>query len=96
MEYGVWLPIAEAPRDGTRIICGWTRANPDHGSLAWCELVWKHNPRTDQYYFGDPREMDDYDLAPVSAWPDVFMAIPPVPARVPERLIYTVDALTLV
>lgn len=55
---GGWRPIAEAPRDGREIPCRWPWSEPDE----WRALQWKYNRRTGLSYFGDPIEMDDYDL----------------------------------
>jgi hypothetical protein len=64
-----WLPIETAPRDGSTLVCfrlDWE---------SWCALRFKTNHRIveahidghsmelAEQYFGDPVEMDDYDLA---------------------------------
>jgi hypothetical protein len=83
---GGWRPIETAPKDGTPIVCwanGWEPLF----------LCWKTNRRivearkldpaqvsdmTDSY-FGDPNEMDDYDLAKPGNGPTHFMPLPPPP-----------------
>lgn len=51
-----WLPIENAPRDGTRILA-WS---PDwmHVVIAW----WRENPRVRRSWFTITDEYDDYDL----------------------------------
>jgi hypothetical protein len=86
-----WRPIAEAPKDGSRVLCwapGWEP----------CFLIWKLNPRiTDmrslpgdaniethpQAYFGDPLEMDDYELAAQGHGPTLYMPLPLPPEDTP-------------
>jgi len=83
---GEWLTIESAPKDGTRILC-WAADFDDP-----CFLAWKTNPRivqahsVNQYldlaanYFGDPDEMDDYDLAKTDGGPTHWMPLPAPPA----------------
>jgi hypothetical protein len=79
-----WLPITEAPRNGTRVVCwrkGWD------GPLI---LVWKTNTRIGKFgdhveglnasYFGDPCEMDDYDFAKEDGAPTHWHFLDPFPA----------------
>ena len=63
-----WLPIDQAKRDGSFIVGyreGWD----------WPQLLrWKINSRTGDEYFGDPDEMDDYDL--IEEGPTHFLPVP--------------------
>jgi hypothetical protein len=80
-----WRPITTAPKDGTRIVC-WAEMF-DHP----CFLVWKTNPRIvhehnagqsmelSAAYFGDPDEMDDYELSEAGKGPTHWMPLPPPP-----------------
>lgn len=63
-----WHNIGSAPKDGRLILA----FNPSWGR-PWI-LCWKTNPRTNESYFGDPDEHDDYDLAgelPATLWTPV-------------------------
>lgn len=53
----MWKPIETAPRDGRPMPCCWA------GHAEWKRLGWKTNSRTNQSYFGDLEESDDYYLA---------------------------------
>lgn len=52
-----WLPLKYAKKDGSLIFC--YRKDWDEP----CLLRWKYNDRIDKWYFGDPCEYDDYELA---------------------------------
>ena len=87
-----WQPIETAPKDGAEVLCYWAgQGGPEL-------LVWKTNPRIvsahergtamdlDESYFGDPVEMDDYDLAEPGKGPTHWLPIPSPPsAPVEER-----------
>jgi len=89
---GEWQPISTAPKDGSRILC-WA---PDFNDP--CFLVWKTNPRIVHAhgqgqslelatsYFGDPNEMDDYDLAEADGGPTLWLPIPAPALEVVEKL----------
>lgn len=80
-----WQPIDTAPKDGTLIPC-WAESFVEP-----CFLVWKTNPRIveghsvgqdlnlSESYFGDPIEMDDYELAEVNGGPTHWCELPPLP-----------------
>jgi hypothetical protein len=78
-----WQPIETAPKDGTIIPC--LHAGKDQ----WRPLRWKTNSRITtgkkrgdtwnrylESYFGDPNEMDDYDLALPENQPTHWLKIP--------------------
>lgn len=80
-----WQPIDTAPKDGTPIPC-WAESFEQP-----CFLVWKTNSRiVDAHkegqdfelfesYFGDPVEMDDYDLAKLNGGPTHWFELPSLP-----------------
>lgn len=87
---GYWQLIETAPRDGREILCCWA------GRAGWATLVWKINRRISEAhrqevfldrstsYFGDPNEMDDYDLAIAANQPTHWFDLPDVPAALPN------------
>lgn len=83
-----WQLIHTAARDGSHIVC-WAKA--------WDTpvfLCWKTNPRIvamhkqgmhlhlAESYFGDPDEMDDYDLAEPDGGPTHWIPLPAPPSSV--------------
>lgn len=73
-----WQPIETAPRDGTIIPCCWQGRHEDRRFEAdWVALRWKRNPRTNEEYFGDPVESDDYSY--VTDQPTHWFDLPKVP-----------------
>lgn len=80
-----WQPIVSAPRDGREIPCCWI------GGRSWTSLAWKYNTRIaaahqqgdslelKTRYFGDPNEMDDYDLAIAENQPTHWFDLPATP-----------------
>ena len=90
-----WQTIDTAPKDGSTIICAiagqkdWSlrawKDNPrllptsglSEANLAWLAARWK------PYYWGDPVEMDDYDLALPENQPTHWLPTPPIPEAEP-------------
>lgn len=87
-----WQPIETAPKDGSRVLCwapGWDNPTfliwkhnrrldrPKYGHLSQDEETWLEARLAD--YFGDPDEMDDYELALVSGGPTHWMPLPELP-----------------
>lgn len=83
----MWQLIDTAPKDGTKIVC-WAKG--------WVPvfLCWKTNSRIVESrkrdpasvddmadsYFGDPQELDDYDLAKPRQGPTHWHPLQPTPA----------------
>ncbi len=68
---GAWLPIATAPRDGTRVLCVWACAWGQMVYEGWCQGI------------GTARDGGDFwrshSLVPVSGRPTHWMPLPPPP-----------------
>lgn len=83
-----WQPIETAPRDGTEVVCwrnGW-----QHPTF----LCYRENSRISagrkrglscgnmvDAYFGDPNELDDYDLADPANAPTHWFPLPQPPVK---------------
>ncbi len=82
-----WQPIGSAPRDGGEVLCCWA------GCAELRLLIWKTNQRIvdahargfskelAQDYFGDPNEMDDYELAEEGKGPTHWLPLPTTPKQ---------------
>lgn len=80
-----WLPITSAPKDGSRVVC-WSKRLEEPCFLKWKtnpRIVHEHNvgqsPELAASYFGDPYEMDDYELAEEGKGPTHWFPLSPLP-----------------
>jgi hypothetical protein len=85
-----WKPIETAPKDGSYVLC-WAPGWENPCFLIWKinsrivsakqtgKNTWQNIGDMAESYFGDPQEMDDYELAKPGGGPTHWVSLPPFP-----------------